>query len=250
VQEEEERARRIQGQEQQAASTGKKPRGRPAKTTASQQEQVLAQLYRVREGVDYLFAQLRELLQVVVLTHESQPRLLGADARREEVETVLDLLEEVAQSTPAKVRKELERVVKQVRLALPALLYFAQVLEASQHEAMVQLGEEAVGLIGWAWQRRAILGQEPNDELSAMHPAWREQAASLLQAWNRAVRASSAVENWHSILRPHLAVHRCLSAGLLALLAVWHNHRLAPRGLYEGQSPLSRSGFSGAEPDW
>jgi hypothetical protein len=160
------------------------------------------------------------------------------------------LLEEVVQSAPALVRKEVQRVSKQVRLALPALLYFAQEMEASQQEAMAQLGDLAVGLIGWTWQRRAILGEQPEQLLDAMAPAWREQASRLLAVWSRAVRASSAVENWHSIVRPHLAVHRSLSAGMLALLAVWHNHRVAPRGLHEGLSPVQRSGMVGNPADW
>ncbi|MBX0331467.1 hypothetical protein K2Z83_27830, partial [Oscillochloris sp. ZM17-4] len=63
-------------------------------------------------------------------------------------------------------------------------------------------------------------------------------------------RASSAVENWHSILRPHLAVHRTLSAGLLALLAVWHNHRVFTRGVHQGRSPLQLSGMADAPTDW
>ena len=60
-------------------------------------------------------------------------------------------------------------------------------------------------------------------------PAWQPTVLTLLTAWDQAARASSAVENWHSILRPHLAVHRALSADLLAILALWHNHRVAPR---------------------
>src|SRR2546421_5654565 len=151
VQEEEERGRLIERQEQHQASTGKKAVGRPAKTTASQQEQLLSQLHGVLEGVKYLFAQLHQLLEIVVLSQRSQPRLLGAAARREEVETVLDLLEEVGQSAPAPIRKELQRVSKQVRLSLPALLHFAQEMEARQQEAIARLGEQAVGLIGWAW---------------------------------------------------------------------------------------------------
>ena len=42
------------------------------------------------------------------------------------------------------------------------------------------------------------------------------------------------MENWHSIVRPHLAVHRTWSTGLLALLAVWRNHQIAPRSLHKG----------------
>jgi len=72
----------------------------------------------------------------------------------------------------------------------------------------------------------------------------------LFEAWNEAVRSSSAVENWHSVLRPFIAVHRSLSADLLAILAVWHNHRVAPRGLHQGQSPLMRAGLAKEPTDW
>src|SRR5207245_2113634 len=68
-------------------------------------------------------------------------------------------------------------------------------------------------------------------------------AFQLFTAWQYCVRASSAVENWHSILRPHLAVHRGLTASMLALLAVRHNYHVAPRGQHVGLSPLQRSGF-------
>jgi len=250
VQDEEARQQVIERQEQHRASTGKQATGRPTRTTASEQAQVLSQLHRVREGVTYLFAQLRYLLEIVVLSQESKPRLLNAAARRGEVETVLDLLAELVQDAPAAVRQDVQKVSKQVRLALPALLYFAQELETQQQAASSALGEEAVGLIGWAWQRRAILGKQPKHLLEALDPAWREQASSLLEAWQRAVRASSVVENWHSIVRPHLAVHRSLSAGLLAVLAVWHNHRVAPRGVHEGLSPLQRSGIVKPPMDW
>jgi hypothetical protein len=250
VQEEEDRWLVIKRQAQQQASTGRKPTGRPPKTTSSEQEHLLSQLHRVLDGVRYLFAQLRHLLEIIVLSEESQPRLLGAASRRGEVETVLDLLEEVGQSAPAPVQKEVQRVSKQVRLALPALLHFAEEMEASQQEAIAQLGELAVGLIGWAWQRRAILGEQPKQLLDAMDPAWRDQAGCLLGVWSLAVRASSAVENWHSIVRPHLAVHRSLSAGMLALLAVWHNHRVAPRGLHQGLSPLQRSDLTKDATHW
>jgi hypothetical protein len=250
MQEEEDRWLVIERQEQQQAATGRRPTGRPAKTTSHTQEQVLLQWQRVLTAVRYLFAQLRELFEVVVLTGESEPRLLGCQARRSEVQTALDLLEEAIQSAPTTAQKEVQRVIKQVKLALPALLFFAQEVEACQQEAMTQLGATAVGLIAWAWQRRKILGEQPQQLLEAMHPAWRATACRLLDAWNQAIRASSIVENWHSIVRPHLAVHRSLSAGMLALLAVWHNHRVAPRGLHKGLSPLQRSGLPQPTLDW
>jgi transposase-like protein len=68
VQAEEERWLVIERQEQQQASTGSRAVGRPAKTTSSQQEQFLIELHRLLAAVRYLFAQLRELLEVVVLS--------------------------------------------------------------------------------------------------------------------------------------------------------------------------------------
>ncbi len=77
------------------------------------------------------------------------------------------------------------------------------------------------------------------------------------QLWSRhdvestgGCRARSAVENWHSVLRPYLAVHRRISTGMLALLAVWHNHRVTQWGLHQGQSPLMRSGMAEVASDW
>jgi len=250
VQEEEERWLVIERQEEQRTSSGKRTAGRPAKTTSSEQEHLLIQLHRLLFAVRYLFAQLRELLEVVVLTGEREPRLLCCQPRCSEVQTVLDLLEEAIQSVPMTLQKDVQRLIKQVTLALPALLYFAEEVEACQQEAIEQLGEPAVGLIAWAWQRRKILGEQPQQLLEAMAPAWRATASRLLEAWNQAVRASSVVENWHSIVRPHLAVHRWLSAGMLALLAVWHNHRVAPRGPHVGRSPLQRSGLPQPTSDW
>jgi transposase-like protein len=123
VQEEEARWLVIERQEQHQASTGSRPAGRPAKTTSSEQEQVLIQLHRLLSAVRYLFGQLRELLDVVVLTGQREPHLLCSQTRREEVQTVLDLLEEAIQSVPTALQHEVQRVIKQVRLALPALLY-------------------------------------------------------------------------------------------------------------------------------
>src|SRR5260370_105928 len=97
---------------------------------------------------------------------------------------------------------------------------------------------------------RAVVGPIAKELLASVAGDWRPIAAPLLAAWEAAVRASSAVENWHSVLRPYLAVHRSLSSGMVALLAVWHNHRIAGRGLHRGQSPLMRSGMTQASSDW
>jgi len=98
--------------------------------------------------------------------------------------------------------------------------------------------------------RRAILGPTTDALLAGLPPGWRAAARVLVTAWQGAARSSSAAETWHSVLRPHLAVHRTLSPGLLAVLAVWHNHRVAPRGLDQGRSPLQVSGVLDAPTDW
>src|SRR3712207_9295662 len=82
--------------------------------------------------------------------------------------------------------------------------------------------------------------------------SWQAAGRILLAAWDEAnlARVSSAVERWHSILRPHLAVHRTLTRGRLALLAVWHNHRVFRRGVQKGQRPLHLRGLREAPGDW
>jgi len=114
--------------------------------------------------------------------------------------------------------------------ALPGLLAFAAPLDGVQQEA------------------RALLGPHPTDLLALRPETWRPVATLIFAAWEATVRASSAVENWHSVLRPHLAVQRTLPPGLLALLTVWHNHQISPRGLHQGQSPLQRSGLPPPRP--
>jgi len=130
------------------------------------------------------------------------------------------------------------------------LAHFTHLLEDNQQQAAQELGAAAVQLIAWAWQRRKFLGQEMQTLLQGLAPAWRPTAQILFEGWTQAVRASSVVENWHSIVRPHLAVHRTLLAGMLALLAVWHNHRIAPRGPHADLSPLQRSQAAHVEADW
>ena len=201
----------------------------------------------VADAVRYLCQELHTLLEVVVPLPDG---LLSSEQRQGEIVTVLDLLDELMPSAPAALQGQIQLLAKQVRLALPQALLFARRLDAIQEQAWRALGSEAVALLAWAWLRRAILGPTSEHLLQGIRPAWRAVASSLLAAWDQAVRASSAVENWHSIVRPHLAVHRTLSAGMLCLLAVWHNHQIAPRGLHEGLSPLQRSGSASANIHW
>ncbi len=148
------------------------------------------------------------------------------------------------------MQAELRAVLTYLTDAVPAALVFTAALEPLQMTATTSLGAAGLGLVGWAWQRRGVLAAVGEDWVADLPPAWQPVAQRVVAGWEEVTRASSAVENWHSLLRPHLAVHRELSAGLLGLVGVWHNHRVFARGAHRGQSPLHLSGLRDAPTDW
>jgi transposase-like protein len=239
----------IQRQAQRVAQ-GKKALGVNPRTDVQAHLAQIKQAEYIASGLGYLCAQLRRLLEVVVLGETSNQGILDRQSRQDELETIVQLLVQLEHDAPAALTREIQTLHKHVRLALPHLLLFVPELDHIQYQVARELGEEALYLIGWAWQRRRILGPRRTELVKGFPSCWQPLVEQLLQAWDRTVRASSVVENWHSILRPHLAVHRCLTASMLALLAVWHNHRIAPRGSHVGQSPLQRSGLQEQPPDW
>jgi hypothetical protein len=147
----------------------------------------------------YLCTELQQLLEIVVLTDYD---ILTSQERSEEIHALLELFAELSEVTPAPLNKHVKKLRRHVYLALPSLLSFCPDLDAVQQEAIMQLGQEACHLIGWAWLRRAILGPQ-TEKLTADFPSdWQPVVAKLFGAWDQAVRSSSAVENWHSVLRP------------------------------------------------
>jgi hypothetical protein len=228
-------------------AAGHKPRGRNPKTDPLAHGHDVQRMEYIASSLKYLTCQLQRLLGVVVLKDQS---ILDSRKRQEELDTLLELFFELCEETPQPLKKEIEGLLRHVQGALAGLTGFCPALDSVQEQAALQLGEQACHLIGWAWLHRVILGPQTKQLVASFPPAWQSTVLTLLSAWDQAARASSAVENWHSILRPHLAVHRALSADLLAILAVWHNHRVAPRGLHQGQSPLMRAGLAKKPTDW
>jgi hypothetical protein len=198
-------------------------------------------------SLQYLMHELKALLEIVVLEEQN---ILSSGERQEELDVVLVLFSELCEIAPSSIKKEIEKLVRHIQGALSHLVVFCQPLDPIQQSAKEQLGEAAVHLIGWAWLHRAILGPKTKQLAADLPPDWLPVVRELFAAWDEAVRSSSAVENWHSILRPYIAVHRHLGADVLAILAVWHNHRVAPRGLHQGQSPLMRAGLAQKPTDW
>jgi hypothetical protein len=227
-------------------AAGKLPRGNHPPTDPAVHAAHLAQAQRTTEATRYLSSELHTLLEVVVLVG-GQLRTLPE--READLDTLTVLLAEVHAQAPAAMQGHLRHLATSLANARRALLRFVPLLDQVHAQASAVLGPTAVGVIAWAWQRRAILGPASAHLLEGFPAFWRPAAALLLETWSQTVRASSLVENWHSVLRPHLAVPRTLSTGMLALLAVCHNHRLAPRGLHQDTSPLSRSGLD-APADW
>lgn len=226
---------------------GKKPLGRNPQTDVAAHLLAVQHMEYLATSLRYLCTELQRLLDIVVLKDQG---ILTSQERYEEIHTILALFAELYEVTPSPLNKHIKKLSRHVHSALPALLAFCPDLDAVERQAITQLGPQACHLIGWAWLHRAILGPKTEQLAADFAPDWQPVVAKLFAVWDQAVRSSSAVENWHSVLRPFIAVHRCLSADMLAILAVWHNHRLASRGSHKGLSPLIRSGLDKKPTDW
>ncbi len=223
--------------------------GRPTAADPATPVAALAVVTQLVAAVGYLLREVTRLFAVVVL---DQRGLLTGAERQGELAAALTLLAEVAHLAPPHLQPEVVRMHAVLRDTLPTLFQVVPTVDQVQHDLAPVLAPPAQALVGWAWLRRAALGWTAREIVAAVPLAWQASTRILLATWEDANRArvSSAVERWHSIQRPHLAVHRGLSRGRLALLAVWHNHRVFPRGIHRGQSPLHRSGMLDAPTDW
>ena len=226
---------------------GEKPRGRQPVALSAAHAGRLSDAQRTAQALAYLTSELHALLEVVVMRASG---VLDAAERQAELETLLALLAEVRDGAPSGQQAHLRSLHITLMRALPQALAFVGGVERVQQEMHRVVGEGGLALIAWAWQRRALLGPSTEQVVEGLPVAWQQAARVLMASWDGAARASSAVEGWHSIVRPHLAVHRVLSAGLLAVLAVWHNHRVFSRGMHQGASPLQLSGMVEAPSDW
>jgi transposase-like protein len=228
-------------------AAGKRPLGRCPKTDLIGHTQEVMATEQVLGCLSYLMRELKRLLEVVVLSKDG---LLSAEAREQELGCWQSLLSELVSSAPTASQGLLSRLQEVVSDNLAAMLTFVGQVSALQEGLQAVLSGEQQRLLGWAWLHREELGWSSEQVIEALPEAWRSAARMLWQGWEQAVRVSSAVERYHSIVRPHLAVHRSLSNGLLALLAVWHNHRVFTRGKNKGKSPLHLSGMLDAPSDW
>jgi len=118
-------------------------------------------------------------------------------------------------------------------------------LDAALAGLRAVVGEPGVAFLSWAWQQRAALGLREAAE------AWPAEATVARWVWAALAmtgRTSSMAENLNSVLAFHRATHRGLPATVLAVLAVYRNHRVFPRGARAGHSPLELLGLP--SPHW
>lgn len=230
-------------------AAGQAPKGRNPQTDVAAQAAAVAQATQVVADLRYLTQEVTRLLEVVVLDRRG---LLDGAQRQADLDAALGLLAEVAATSPAPFQGEVARVQAVLREALPTLLTFVDQVDQVQQDLAVVLPVARQALVAWAWLRRKALGWTGRDVAAAAPEDWQAAARILVATWEDAnrVRVSRAVERWHSIQRPHLAVHRTLARGRLALVAVWHNHRVFPRGVHTGQRPLHLRGMLDAPTDW
>ena len=228
-------------------AAGQQPRGRNPKTDLVAHARDVAVAQRLVDDVGFLMQELRRLLDVVVLDSRG---VLSSAQRQEELDSLLGLWVEAVAVAPTPQQATVQAILTTVMEALPEVLTFVEQVDRVQAELQPVLAPAHQALLGWAWLHRKGLGWSARDLVAALPPSWRDAARVLLAAWADAVRVSTAVERWHSILRVHLTVHRTMSPGRLALLAVWHNHRVFTRGIHKGQSPLHLSGMRDAPTDW
>ena len=232
---------------EEARATGQRASGPLPKLTADAQAAIVTSTIRTAADLWYVTGEVRRVLGIVVAGRDG---LLDAATRRAELDAALDLLGELSAQASADLRTRVDAVRTHLANALPGLLVFAVELDAVQRDIAVSLGAAGVALVGWAWRHRDVLGPEPEPLVHGFPPRWQPAARVLIAAWNGATRSSSLAETWHSVLRPHVAVHRTRSPGFLALIAVSHNHRVRSRGIHRGKTPLQVCGVPDAPVGW
>jgi hypothetical protein len=127
----------------------------------------------------------------------------------------------------------------------PGLLASLTALQAALTAPRTVLDEPTLAFVAWAWQHRTALGR---GDAAAAWPAQPTAARWVWAALDAVGRPTGMVENLNSVLADHRAAHRGLPAPVLAVFAVYRNHRAFARGTRAGHSPLELLGLPA--PHW
>jgi hypothetical protein len=235
-------------------AAGQRPRGRRPCRAVAAQRVPLTRAQHVADTLRYLSSELQRLLDVVVLSRDG---ILDSTARQAASTTLLALLAALATAAPPETQPDLRRLHQALAPAPhPGAARAADVCRGPGHRAARdrsgagRRGAAAAGL-GLAASRDS--GPRPR------HPAGRVACGLAPCGAGPLPRLGDGGAGQQA--RGDLAQHPAaasgrpahplsLSPGLLALLAVYHNHQVATRGVHAGQRPLQRSGLTDAPTDW
>src|SRR5262245_16503137 len=124
-------------------AAGLQPLGRNPQTDRAAHAAHLVAAERVAEGVRYLMQELRRLLDVVVLDHRG---VVDASQRQAELDSLLLLLAEIAESADAAGQAVVRQLHQIVTDALPGLLTFVAPVAHVQADLLPLLGSERQAL--------------------------------------------------------------------------------------------------------
>ena len=206
---------------------------------------------------------------IEVIVHYLEEHLTAYDARRHEIRTparIEAVLDEVLQLLGEIKTIHTKPLVTMITGARPGLLTFLAVLEKRLAQIEVHwrpvtgCRRTAFNAIACAWYYRAHAHRSQKMQRAYLTALvgleyWSRRIENFAAvqkavygALDQVVRASSAVECFNSFLRPYISVKKHLSAGFLALIALyWNTHPLAQRG---HKPPLELAGVDLGDDDW
>ncbi len=151
-------------------AAGERPRGRQPAALADAHAAHLAMAQHTAQALRYLTEELHALLEVVVLRPTG---VVEAATRHADLDTLLGLLAEVRDGAAPGQQAHLRTLHTTLTRALPAALAFVASVERVQQEVRSVVGDAALALIAWAWQRRHILGPTTEEVVAGLSGAWR-----------------------------------------------------------------------------
>jgi hypothetical protein len=147
--------------------------------------------------------------------------------------------------------KKVKSVARYMKNRAPGLARYMDELNGALRELGRRRSPQLVNLCCQLWRHGKELGRCPPCKkrevvrtagevvkrvIELAGAAANEVLSEVLALIDRRHRASSAIENFNSLLRPYLHVHKRVSQRFLELFMAWRNLRTRPMGKHRGTS--------------